>query len=50
MRTQEVVKEGFIGVLNIAQVNMTRNIAFKMTELHPGALGLLLNGFNVVRQ
>ncbi len=50
MVVQQAVEEGFVGVLDIAQINVFVVIVFEVLELLPGTLGLLFNGFDRFRQ
>ena len=44
------IEQRFVGVLDIAQVDMFIDLSFKSLILDPGTLGLFFNGFNDFRQ
>ena len=46
----QAIEQRFVGVLNIAQVDMLVDFSFKTLVLNPGTLGLLLNTLNHFRQ
>ena len=46
MVANQAIKEGFVGVLNVAQVNMLVDLSFKSLVLDPCAFSLFLNCFN----
>ncbi|CCJ96999.1 hypothetical protein BN130_3343 [Cronobacter malonaticus 507] len=47
---QQAIKQGFVGVLDVAQVNVFINIRFEIFKLSPRTLRLLFNGFHHFRQ
>ena len=44
------VKQGFVGVLDVAQVNMLVDFGFEALILDPGAFSLFFNRFDDFRQ
>ena len=50
MVLHEAVEEGFVGVLNITQVDVFIDFGFKALILDPGTFCLFFNGFNHFRQ
>ena len=50
MVLHQAVEEGFVGVLDITQVDVLIDFGFKALILDPGAFRLFFNGFNHFRQ
>ncbi|SAE07539.1 Uncharacterised protein [Enterobacter cloacae] len=50
MVLHEAVEEGFVGVLNITQVDVFIDFGFKALILDPGTFCLFFNGLNHFRQ
>ncbi|SQI92173.1 Uncharacterised protein [Klebsiella oxytoca] len=46
----QTVEQGFVGILNVAQVNVLVDLGFKSLVLDPRAFGLLFDGFDHFRQ
>ena len=46
----QAIEQRFVGVLDIAQVDMLVDFSFKTLVLDPGTFGLLLNALNHFRQ
>ncbi len=45
MVIEQTVEQGFVGILNITQVNVFIVVVFEILELAPGAFSLLFDGF-----
>ena len=50
MVLHQAVEEGFVGILNIAQVDVLIDFGFESLVLDPRAFGLFFDGFNHFRQ
>ena len=50
MVADQAIKQGFVGVLDVTQINMFVDFSFESLILDPGAFRLLFDSFNHFRQ